>query len=93
MVQFPLSVGSQWGQDPAPQYRVEAVDTITSPCGDRRQTYRIHMHSNTPEDFSGSTFWIAPEIGLVRMIAVEGDLMSWRRNVTHWELLSFSSGH
>lgn len=93
MVQFPLSVGSQWGEHPAPQYRVEAIDTMTGPQGTPRRTYRIHMHSNIPDDFGSSTFWVDPAIGLVRMVVIEADLLSPRRTITQWDLLSFSSGH
>ncbi len=86
---FPLKVGQTWAA-PYNSFTVEAEDTLSVPAGSFSNAFRVFDQPHEGNFYGGTTYWIVPQIGIVKerlqwFVTVDNE----RENQT-WQLLSYA---
>jgi hypothetical protein len=86
---LPFEVGRQWTSYTPASMKVTAMDRVSVPAGSFDRTFRIEHHPNIGNFYGGTTFWFAPNVGLVRLRRSWIDTIAENRVNTVWELISY----
>jgi hypothetical protein len=86
---LPFEVGRQWTSYTPASMKVAAMERVSVPSGSYGRTFRVEHHPNIGNFYGGTTFWFAPNVGLVRLRRSWIDTIAENRVNTVWELLSY----
>jgi len=87
---FPLSKGRTSSVLPPGTTRVQNVLTAKTPAGAFRHSFEVSYRPAVRNLVGGTTYTVAPRVGIVRISRVTLDTIELRRERTLWQLLSWS---
>jgi hypothetical protein len=88
---FPLQVGHAWRQPNLGTFHVVAKESVSAPAGTFANSYRVYQQPITPHHVDGEiTYWLVPEMGIVRKQEQWLDTFNLERKNTTWKLMSYS---
>jgi hypothetical protein len=83
---YPLKEGAKYSDS---YYSIDVtIESVSVPVGKFDGIYRIYEHPYIGNLYGGSTFWIAPDIGILKEQLKWHDTMSGELVNKTWELLS-----
>lgn len=90
MFVFPLAVGHGWRRPSADTFYVAAKESTLTPAGTFANSFRIFQQPFEGNFYGGTTYWLAPDVGMVRKrerwhVTIGDEFV----DIT-WQLLSFS---
>jgi hypothetical protein len=86
---FPILPGRNWTVVPPGTMNVQRILTVAVPAGKFRHSFEVKSRPAVRNFIGGTTYALAPHIGIVRMHNSSVDTINDQRENILWQLLSF----